>query len=259
MNSKLRITALQIPLFWEDADKNRDYIENHLNVIDKDTDIILLPEMFTTGFTMNAKQVAESMEGASVIWMKSWAKKLEVLLGGSLVIKEDGKFYNRFVMVDFKGIVTYYDKRHTFTLAGEDKIYESGTNSGLFEYQGWKICLRICYDLRFPVWSRNTKDYDLLLFVANWPMHRINAWDTLLKARAIENICYVVGVNRIGTDGEDINYSGHSAIFDPLGNSLASNSYLKDIAIKAELNYKELQLLRKKLPFLDDRDSFEIY
>ena len=162
-------------------------------------------------------------------------------------------------MVGSEGIVIYYDKRHTFTLAGEDKIYESGTNSGLFEYQGWKICLRICYDLRFPVWSRNTEDYDLLLFVANWPNQRINAWDTLLKARAIENICYVAGVNRIGTDGEEINYSGHSAIFGPFGNSLASNSYSKEIAIKAELNYKELQMIRKKLPFLDDRDSFEIY
>ena len=259
MINKLRITALQIPLFWEDPHKNRAYIDKHLNVIDRETDIILLPEMFTTGFSMNANLIAESMEGDSLTWMKSWANELKVLLGGSIVIKEDGKFYNRFFMVGSEGIVIYYDKRHTFTLAGEDKIYESGTNSGLFEYQGWKICLRICYDLRFPVWSRNTEDYDLLLFVANWPNQRINAWDTLLKARAIENICYVAGVNRIGTDGEEINYSGHSAIFGPFGNSLASNSYSKEIAIKAELNYKELQMIRKKLPFLDDRDSFEIY
>tara|TARA_B100000579_G_scaffold431158_1_gene445759 strand:- start:560 stop:1249 length:690 start_codon:yes stop_codon:yes gene_type:complete len=228
-------------------------------MIDKETDIILLPEMFTTGFTMNAQKVAESMEGTSLTWMKSWAKKLEVLLGGSIVIKEDGKIYNRFVMVGSKGIVTYYDKRHTFSLAGEDKAYASGTNSGLFEYQGWKICLRICYDLRFPVWSRNTEDYDLLLFVANWPMQRINAWDTLLEARAIENICYVVGVNRIGTDDKKLNYPGHSAFYGPLGNSLTSNTSTKEIVIKAELNYMELQALRKQLPFLEDRDNFDLY
>ena len=259
MNANLNIKALQIPIFWEDDIKNRAYIDKHLNLIDKETDIILLPEMFTSGFTMNTKKVVQSMRGSSIHWMQAWAENLNVLLGGSLVIQENENIYNRFVMVGPDGIVTHYDKRHTFTLSGEDKFYATGTNSGLFEYKGWKICLRICYDLRFPVWSRNIHYYDILIFVANWPAPRINTWDTLLQARAIENMSYVVGVNRIGTDEKGLDYPGHSAVYDPLGNLLTTKASSKESTIEVNLDYLELQSLRNQLRFLQDRDSFDLY
>ena len=258
MQTKLNLKALQIPILWEDSVGNRAHIEQHFHNI-KEADIVLLPEMFTTGFTMNTTSVAETMEGPSIQWMQLWAKQLQCVLGGSLVIKEGTSIFNRFVMVDANGVLAHYDKRHTFTLAGEDKAYTSGTNSGLFEFKGWKICLRICYDLRFPVWSRNTENYDLLIFVANWPDPRINAWDTLLQARAIENMSYVVGVNRIGTDEKGLSYSGHSGIYDALGTSLSITQENKEEALSATVDYLELQELRKQLRFLEDRDNFDLY
>ena len=258
MQTKLNLKALQIPLFWEDSVRNRSQIEKLFLDI-KEADIVLLPEMFTTGFTMNATSVAETMEGPSIQWMQLWAKQMQCILGGSLAIKEGTSIFNRFVMVDAHGVLAHYDKRHTFTLAGEDKTYTSGTNSGLFEFKGWKICLRICYDLRFPVWSRNTQNYDLLIYVANWPAPRIKAWDILLQARAIENMSYVVGVNRIGTDEKDLNYSGHSGIYDALGTSLGTTQENKEEILNATVDYSELQELRKQLRFLEDRDNFDLY
>ena len=259
MISKLNIVAIQTYIFWENASKNKHFIDQKLRELDTKVDIVLLPEMFTTGFTMNSEKVAEDMHGPTIQWMQDWAKKSEILLGGSLVIKSKGKVYNRFVMVGDKGVLAHYDKRHTFTLAGEDKFYAKGTNHGLFKHKGWKICLRICYDLRFPVWSRNTKNYDLLIYVANWPDVRINAWDTLLQARAIENMCYVVGVNRVGTDYNELVYPGHSAIYDPLGEVLAGGISNNEENFRAELNFIELQELRKQLNFLGDRDNFDLY
>jgi predicted amidohydrolase len=259
MNTKLNITALQLSVFWQNALKNRSYIDQKLKRLDSKVDIVLLPEMFTTGFTMEAEKVVEEMKGHTIQWMQKWAVKLGILLGGSLVIKKKGKIFNRFVMVGSEGLVAHYDKRHTFTLAGEDKFYSRGTNSGLFRYKGWNICLRICYDLRFPVWSRNTKNYDLLIFVANWPAPRINAWDTLLQARAIENMSYVVGVNRIGTDDNGLDYPGHSAIYGPLGKLLAGGQSAIEGPLMAELDFLDLQALRKQLNFLDDRDNFYLY
>ena len=259
MISKLNIVAIQTPIFWENASKNKHFIDQKLRKLETKVDIVILPEMFTTGFTMKSEKVAEDMHGPTIQWMQHWAEKLGILLGGSLVIRSKGKFYNRFVMVGNKGIVAYYDKRHTFTLAGEDRFYAKGTNHGLFKYKGWKICLRICYDLRFPVWSRNTKNYDLLIYVANWPAERINAWDTLLQARAIENMCYVVGVNRVGTDYNELVYPGHSAIYDPLGEVLAGGISNNEENFKAELNFLELQEYRKQLNFLGDRDNFDLY
>ncbi len=258
MQTKLSLKALQIPLFWEDSVRNRSQIEKLFLDI-KEADIVLLPEMFTTGFTMNATSVAETMEGPSIQWMQLWAKQMQCVLGGSLVIKEGTSIFNRFVMVDAHGVLAHYDKRHTFTLAGEDKAYTSGTNSGLFEFKGWKICLRICYDLRFPVWSRNTENYDLLIYVANWPAPRIKAWDILLQARAIENMSYVVGVNRIGTDEKGLNYSGHSGIYDALGTPLGTTQENKEEILNATVDYSELQELRKQLRFLEDRDNFDLY
>ena len=258
MISNLKISAIQLPLFWENAVKNRANIEKHLNQLDNKFNIVLLPEMFNSGFTMNTEKVSETMDGPSILWMKAWAEKLNILLGGSLAIKENGKVYNRFVIVSSDGVLSQYDKRHTFTLAEEDKSYSSGTGFGIFKYQGWKICLRICYDLRFPVWSRNTMNYDLLLFVANWPADRISAWDTLLKARAIENMSYVVGVNRIGDDFKGLNYPGHSSIYDPMGNLLTQKNFNKEGIIGANLNYLELQGHRKQFRFLEDRDNFDL-
>tara|TARA_A100001011_G_scaffold212328_1_gene220518 strand:+ start:14758 stop:15537 length:780 start_codon:yes stop_codon:yes gene_type:complete len=259
MKSKLKIIALQIPLFWENPLMNRAYIDKKFGKDSIQADILFLPEMFSTGFTMNAELIAETMDGPTILWMKNWASKLGLLLGGSLVIKDEGKYFNRFVIVGGENILAYYDKRHTFTFAGENKFYNTGTNSGLFEYKGWKICLRICYDLRFPVWSRNIQDYDLLIYVANWPSARINAWDTLLQARAIENMSYVLGANRIGTDDNGLDYPGHSAIYSPLGKSLTEDVSSREGFFKAELDYFELQLLRKQLNFLNDRDSFDLY
>ena len=258
MKSKLNIILFQIPLFWEEPRKNRAYIDKYFREQIIEADILFLPEMFSTGFTMNAELVAETMNGPTIKWMKDWSSKLGLLLGGSLVINENGKFFNRFVIVEGQNIVTYYDKRHTFTFAGEDKFYDSGKNSGLFEFEGWKICLRICYDLRFPVWSRNTEGYDLLIFVANWPSARINAWDILLQARAIENMSYVVGANRIGADGNGLIYPGHSAVYSPLGKSLTGDLSSLEGIIRAELDYSDLQLLRKQLKFLNDQDSFDL-
>jgi len=259
MKSKFHITALQIPLFWEAPLDNRAFIDQHLQRIQTPTDLILLPEMFTSGFTMNPEIVAESMDGASILWMQAWSTKLNAAVGGSLIIQEGAYFYNRFIFVTPSEEVVYYDKRHTFTLAGEHKAYRAGTNDGIFEYQGWKICLRICYDLRFTVWSRNTQDYDLLLFVANWPKPRIHAWDILLPARAIENLSYVVGVNRVGRDEKDKEYPGHTAVYDALGHCISGKPSTVETQITAELDYLELQGHRKRLRFLEDQDNFDLY
>jgi omega-amidase len=259
MKSKLHLTALQISLCWESPLKNRAAIEQHLQKVDFSTDLILLPEMFTSGFTMNPEQVAESMDGPTIEWMKSWAKKLNAAIGGSLVIQEGSLYYNRFVLVTPTAELMQYDKKHTFTLSGEHHAYQTGEGLGLFEFQGWKICLRICYDLRFPVWSRNTQDYDLLLFVANWPRPRIKAWDVLLQARAIENLAYVVGVNRVGTDENGHQYPGHSAVYNPLGQCISGGLSEEESLIKAELHYLDLQHHRKHLRFLEDRDNFHLY
>jgi len=256
MKSQLHCTLLQIPLLWEQPEKNRSQIDDQLCKTGT-TDILLLPEMFTSGFTMHPEVVAEEMNGVTLQWMRSWAKKIDGLIGGSLVILEGGCFYNRFVMVGAEGVVAYYDKRHTFTLAGEHKAYSKGSNDGIFEYRGWKICLRICYDLRFPVWSRNTSNYDLLIYVANWPQPRIHAWDTLLQARALENMSYVIGVNRTGTDEKGHQYPGHSAVYDALGHPCFQQQNSVAELLTATIDYQELQTHRRKLRFLEDRDSFD--
>ena len=257
MQIKLHITALQIPLFWEAPDLNRKSIDEKLTKL-HDTDIVLLPEMFTSGFTMNPSTVVESMDGTTIKWMKSWASKLDAAVGGSIVIEEDGAYLNRFVWVTPSGKLSFYDKHHTFKLAGEDQVYQRGNDDGIIIFKGWKICLRICYDLRFPVWSRNTQDYDLLIYVANWPKPRISAWDTLLKARAIENMSYVVGVNRCGEDSKRNDYPGHSAIYDSLGNCISGDLSSETKNISAFINYQELQAHRRKLRFLEDRDNFDL-
>ena len=195
MQDRLVIALVQTDLIWENPKQNRENILEKIESITQKVDIIVLPEMFTTGFTMNAKSVAESMDGKTISWLQKTALKTNAAIVGSLIISEENKFFNRLVFVEPSGTVHHYDKRHTFTLAGEEKVYASGTKKIIVDYKGWKICPLVCYDLRFPVWARNVENYDLLLYVANWPKIRVAAWDALLKARAIENMAYCIGFN----------------------------------------------------------------
>ena len=253
----MKIALIQSSLIWENPKANRIYFEEKINAIKEKIDLIVLPEMFTTGFTMNPNEVAETMQGETVFWLKKLAKEKNCAITGSLVIEEKGNYYNRLVFVFPSGEIQTYDKRHLFTLAGEDKVYTSGKEKLIIDYLGWKICPLICYDLRFPVFARNTEDYDLLIYVANWPEPRINAWDVLLKARAIENMSYVIGVNRIGEDQNKHNYPGHSQVLDVLGNYLIAPNEQEGVFITV-LDKEKMLEARAKFGFLNDRDSFQI-
>ena len=253
----MKVAVIQSPLVWEDPQLNRNYFEAKINTIVSEVDLIVLPEMFNTGFTMQAEAVAETMQGQTMLWLQSLAKARKCAITGSLIVTEDGKFYNRMVFVFPTGEVQQYDKRHLFTLAGENVVFTAGTEKIIIEYKGWKICPLICYDLRFPVFSRNTENYDMLIYVANWPKTRINAWDTLLKARAIENMSYTIGVNRLGVDGTNLEYVGHSQIVDYLGNSVLEPQKGEGVFI-AELDKNRLLDTRKKLDFLKDQDQFQL-
>ena len=258
IKSNLEVALVQTHLFWEDPQRNRENIEEKINTISPEVDLIVLPEMFTSGFTMNATTVAEDMDGKTINWLKSVAKTKNSAITGSLVITENNKYYNRLVFVKPNGELIHYDKRHTFTLAGEHKVYTAGTKRTIIDYLGWKICPLICYDLRFPVWARNTDNYDLLLYVANWPKPRINAWDALLEARAIENMCYCVGVNRIGVDGLDVEYPGHSGAYDVLGYKLDTIKPDTEVIEIIKLDKTKISKYRSKLNFLDDKDEFNL-
>ncbi|SFC86250.1 amidohydrolase [Algibacter pectinivorans] len=258
MKKDLKIALIQTDLAWENPDQNRVNFTKKIKNISEDVDIIVLPEMFTSGFTMNASAVAETMDGKTVTWLKELALQVDAAIVGSMVILEGNAFYNRLLFVMPSGQVTHYDKRHSFTLVGEEKVYTSGTKKVIVDYKGWKICPLICYDLRFPVWARNTEDYDVLLYVANWPKPRVSAWDTLLKARAIENMSYCVGVNRVGVDGVNAVYSGHSAVYDVLGEPLVTCAPNKDTIKIATLEKRHVEAYRNKLKFLNDKDQFKI-
>jgi len=252
----MKTALIQSPLIWENPKANRKYFEEKISTL-SDVDLIVMPEMFSTGFTMNPFPVAEAMDGETVLWMQSLAMVMKCAITGSLVIKENNGYYNRLLFVFPSGVIQFYDKRHLFSLAGEDEVYTKGKQRLIVEYKGFRICPLICYDLRFPVYSRNTQDYDLLIYVANWPETRITAWDTLLRARAIENMAYVIGVNRIGEDHNKHNYVGHSQVVDCLGNYLVTPDEDEGIFI-ATLNKEELLATRKKLGFLNDRDVFTV-
>lgn len=258
MDNKLNIALIQSDLLWENPNQNRANFTKKIENIIEEVDIIILPEMFTTGFTMNASKVAETMDGVTISWMKELASKADVAIVGSIVISENNKFYNRLLFVEPSGHISSYDKRHTFTLVGEDKTYSAGKDKVILNYKGWKIRPLICYDLRFPVWARNTEDYDVLLYVANWPKPRVSAWDALLKARAIENMCYCIGVNRVGVDGVNSIYSGHSAAYDVLGEMITSFEPNQEDTQIVTLEKRHIQAYRNKLKFLDDRDAFSI-
>lgn len=251
----MKIAIIQSSLFWEDPTANRNQFEEKINDITDDVDLIVLPEMFSSGFTMQPQYVAETMEGETIAWLKHLAKAKNSAITGSLVITENDNFYNRLVFVFPSGEIQFYDKRHLFTLAGEDKVYTAGRKKLVVEYKGWKICPLICYDLRFPVFARNAEEYDILIYVANWPEIRIKAWDALLKARAIENVSYAIGVNRIGEDGSKFEHNGHSQVVNFLGDYLLEPVETECIFI-VELNKAELVSARNKFDFLSDRDSF---
>lgn len=253
----MKIALIQSDLHWEDISKNRKSFESKINEINFEVNLVVLPEMFSTGFTMNASQVAETMQGETVLWMRSLAKQKNFAITGSLIIVENEQYYNRMLFVFPSGEIQYYNKRHLFSFAGEDKFYTSGDKKVIVEYLGWKICLQVCYDLRFPVFARNVENYDLLIYVANWPKVRTNVWDTLLKARAIENLSYVVGVNRIGFDANNFEHIGHSQAVDFLGNYILEPQETEATFI-VELDKDVMLETRKKLDFLSDKDIFEI-
>lgn len=253
----MKTALIQSAIIWENPEANRNYFEQKINTISESIDLIVLPEMFTTGFTMNPETVAETMDGKTMGWLQSLAKAKKTAITGSLIIADNNNFYNRLVFVFPSGEIQFYDKRHLFTLAGEDKVYTSGTQKMIVDYLGWKICPLVCYDLRFPVFARNVENYDLLLYVANWPKPRINAWDILIKARSVENMCYTIGVNRNGVDNANLEYVGHSQAVDFLGNYILEPQETEGVFI-VEFDKEKMNNARNKLGFLNDRDSFEI-
>ncbi|TSE08011.1 nitrilase family protein [Aquimarina algiphila] len=260
MNQTLQIALIQSHLAWENPVQNRKMFAQKIEAITQDVDLIILPEMFTTGFTMNAPEVAETMRGDTMVWLAAMAKKVSCAITGSIIVKEENKYYNRLIFMLPDGTCKWYDKHQLFTLAKEHEVFESGQEEVIIEYLGWNIKLQVCYDLRFPVWARNTTGYDVLLYVASWPKPRINAWDTLLKARAIENMCYCIGVNRIGLDGKGYEYNGHSAVYDVLGHSVIEEELVeKEAILYASLDKSHIEKVRGKLPFLEDRDDFKLY
>ena len=264
MAADLKIAIVQSVLHWEDVQMNLAYFDTKMHQIDQDVDLILLPEMFTTGFSMHPEKVSESMDGASIEWMKKVAMHRQCAISGSLIIKEHGKYYNRLIWMEKSGAFQYYDKKHLFSLANEHLHYSAGDRPLIVELNGWKIKPVICYDLRFPVWLRNKclenkeYEYDILIVVANWPQKRNTAWKTLLQARAIENQSYVIGVNRVGSDANDILYSGDSVVYDALGEVLYMKSQDEDLGI-VSLQKSSLDQTRVALPFLNDADVFKIY
>jgi predicted amidohydrolase len=252
----LKITLIQFAPAWEQKTANLDYCSK-LFAYTVECDLIVLPEMFTTGFSMNVKQLAEPMDGDTVQWMKRKAGKTGAAIAGSTIIEESGKYYNRFLWVTPDGQVRHYDKRHLFALGDEHLHFTAGSQRVTLEWKGWKIRPLICYDLRFPVWSRNHDDYDLLLYVANWPSPRHHVWKNLLISRALENQCWCVAVNRTGPDGMNLNYLGDSGVIDPRGNAhwMGENDSVQTV----RLSYTDLVEFREKFPILRDRDSFEIW
>jgi predicted amidohydrolase len=255
----MKITILQTNLIWENKTGNLSQLEEKISNLNDDTDLIVLPEMFSTGFTMNAKSLAESMTGNTIQWMQKIANEKNCAITGSIIIEENEKHFNRLFWITPEENKSY-DKRHLFSYAKEDITYTAGTKKLIVEYKGWKICPLICYDLRFPVWSRRTKqdDYDLLLYVANWPERRNFAWKTLLPARAIENQSYVVGVNRIGNDGNDIYHSGDSAVYNFTGEKISKTQAHEESVETVKLDLEALREHRRHFAFGQDADSFSI-
>lgn len=269
----LKITIIQSNLHWENKAKNLKLFSQKIDAISDKTDLIVLPEMFTTGFSMKPKEFAEPMDGPTVTWFNEQAKKKDCVVTGSFICEEGGNYFNRLVWANPDGECVIYDKRHLFRMANEDEHYTAGLKKTIVELKGWKICPLICYDLRFPVWSRNTRvkqqsqpadkeninyEYDVLIYVANWPEVRSYPWKTLLLARALENQCYVVGVNRVGNDGNAIYHSGDSAVINARGVVISNTKPHEETTETVALNYEELKAFRKTFPAMLDADEFQI-
>ena len=260
----LNITLIQTHLHWQNVGANLAMLEEKLWQIDGRTDLIVLPEMFNTGFSMETKKLAEPMNFTTLKWMKQMAAQMKAVITGSFIVKENDQYYNRLVWMQPNGEFSMYDKRHLFRMANEHDYFSPGRERLIVDLQGWKICPMICYDLRFPVWSRNlagqkagSMDFDVLVYVANWPAARVNAWDTLLQARAMENLCYTVGVNRIMEDGNGIAYNGHSQVNTPKGERpcfLEDGEVIKSIS----LSHNALSKFREKFPAYLDADQFKL-
>jgi predicted amidohydrolase len=256
--STLSFSLIQTALFWEDKGANLAMLAKKIMGIEEYTEIIVLPEMFSTGFSMQPEKFAETMDGPTVEWMRRISAEKKVILTGSLIIKEEENYYNRLIWILPNGELGYYDKRHLFAFAGEDQHYSAGNKRLIASVKGWKINLQICYDLRFPVWARQQGDeYDVLLYVANWPEKRSHAWKTLLTARAIENQCITMGVNRVGLDGNNIAHSGDSLIVGPLGEVLFHCAY-EEAIFTITLQKEEITNARTQFPFWKDADFFHI-
>lgn len=261
--SALSFTLIQTSLHWEDRNANLRMLEEKINAIGEKTQVVVLPEMFSTGFSMKPEQLAESMEGETVAWMKRLAAEKKIILTGSVIISEEGRYYNRAIWMLPNGQYGYYNKRHLFAFAGEDGHYTAGTERFVASANGLKVALLVCYDLRFPVWARQQFDeeknfeYDVLICVANWPERRNTAWKTLLQARAIENQCYVIGVNRVGKDGNAVYHSGDSMVISPLGEVLYHNAQGEE-SFTITLKKEDLDEVRKRFPFWRDADEFQL-
>ncbi len=255
-DNNLRVTLIQSNLHWENIDANLSMFDEKISSVEN-TDLILLPEMFSTGFSMKPELFAEEMGGRTIEWMKNISSKKNVVLCGSVMIKDSGKYFNRLIWMQPDGNFFTYDKRHLFRMGEENNHYSRGDKKLIVEWKGWKICPLVCYDLRFPVWSRNAENYDLLLYVANWPERRIQAWKSLLIARAIENQCYTIGLNRVGGDGNKIFHSGDSSVIDMKGEILFQKTN-NEIIHTIELSKSNLDSYRKEFPVLLDKDEFEL-
>lgn len=265
--STLTLSLVQSSLHWENKAANLQQFTDKILGITEKTEVVILPEMFSTGFSMKPQELSETMDGPTVQWMKDIAVRKKIILTGSLIIEESGEYFNRMLWVLPNGQTGHYDKRHLFGFAGEDEHYTAGSKRLIASVKGWKILLQVCYDLRFPVWARQQSElkedgsfqpeYDLIIYAANWPERRNLAWKTLLQARAIENQCYVAGVNRVGTDGKEIYHSGDSMMVDPMGAILYTKAHDEDI-FTIKLEKQALTDIREKLPFLKDADLFNI-
>lgn len=259
MAEDLRISMIQSHIIWEDRSENLGYYGELLRRVSGKTDLAVLPETFTTGFSMNVEALADTMEGETVGAMKEWAARYRMAVTGSFIVKEEDRYYNRAVFVTPEGDCSYYDKRHLFRMAEEDQHFSAGDKQVIVSYKGWNICLLVCYDLRFPVWSRNVDNaYDLLIYMANWPEARKKVWKSLLQARAIENMSYVCGVNRVGVDGKGFRYRGDSMIYDPRGKKVADAGKREEVTRTCTLRKGELDEFRSKFPAWKDADLFTI-
>lgn len=258
VQEELTVVLVQPDIKWQSPAQNCDMYARLLDEHSASADVIVLPEMFATGFSMDNRQSAQTMDGETIVWMKQQAAQRDAAITGSLAIIENGEYYNRMLWVEPDGKVQHYDKRHLFRMAGEHERYQSGQERVIVSFRGWDILLQVCYDLRFPVYSRNRNDYDLALYVANWPAVRRYPWRTLLAARAIENLCYVAGVNRVGTDANELEYSGDSMLLDFKGEVLCDYMQGKVFCASNTLSKGDLLAFREQFPAYQDADDFSL-